>query len=163
MTPILCTVREHVLPSLPASIENSLRVFPQEYVEEEEQTSSNKSLLAFFPSFVSDVYRVLDVILSSTELRGASVHHISISFDMTVTPIAWIIVAYKTGAVILLAKPKITVYDVDLVVDKSDEIASIVDEDYEVIPAVAGYVVDYDAERYAKSIDVPVFNLDLYS
>ena len=150
-----------MLPALPSSIENSLRVYPTSYGEEEEEEKT-KSLLSFFPSFVSDVYRVLDVILSSTELRGAVVQHISLNFDMTITPTAWIVVAYRSGSIILLARPKISVNDVDLVIDKSDEIASMVDDDYEVIPAVAGYVIDYDAERYAKSIDVPVFNLDLY-
>jgi len=121
----------------------------------------SQSSLEYFPSFISDVYRVLDIIVSSTEIRGAKVQHISISFDMSIIPTAWIIVAYSSGAIVLLAKPKISVGDVDLVVDKTDDIAAAVEEGYEVIPAIAGYVIDYDAERYAKSIDIPVFNLDV--
>ena len=142
-----------------ATLYKALEAFP--YNSEPEEENTKEGLKDYFPSFISDVYRVLDVIVSSTELRGAKLHHVSLSIDVSLIPSAWVVVAYSTGAIILLAKPKIALRDVDLVVDKSDEIASAVEENYEIIPAVAGYVIDYDAEKYAKSIDVPVFSLDL--
>ncbi len=130
------------------------------------QTLHNVDVSDVVPSlnnarFARDVYRIVDSIVSGLESRSLNVHHISITFDFETTPHSWALIASDNGAVVLYAKPYIGITDIDLAINRAEEMASATEEDYEVIPAVAGYIIDFDAERYAKSIDVPIFYLDL--
>ncbi|MET1101301.1 MAG: hypothetical protein ABWW69_02320 [Pyrodictiaceae archaeon] len=131
-------------------------------IAENTSPSLEASSKTLFPSFAKDVYRVVDVIIAGSELRGLQVEYLAMNIDLASSlPTAWVFIVSEKGIVVLLARPEISVEDIELTLNKTEELATTLSREVEIVPAVAGYSIDYDAERYARSIDVPVFQLGM--
>ena len=76
------------------------------------------------------------------------------------SPWAHAIIVFDGIVFYLFAKPYIDVYDVDVLVDSISSISGSSSTSV-IVPVVAGYEYSYDAERYAKSIEVEILRLGL--
>ena len=111
--------------------------------------------------FMSDVRTVVNALLLGAGLEGGRFARLveDYSADEGV-PRARVLLVVGDVAFYLYAKPYIDVLDIDVLVDEAGEAAERIGAG-EVVPVAAGYQYTFDAERYAKSIDVEVLRLGL--
>jgi len=112
--------------------------------------------------FMADVRTVINALLLGAGLEGARFRRLIEDYyrGEADIPAAKAIIVFKGFAFYLYAKPFMDVEDVDVLLDLSDAETERLDVE-EVVPVAAAYEFSYDAERYAKSIDVELIRLGL--
>ncbi|BES81986.1 hypothetical protein [Pyrodictium abyssi] len=110
--------------------------------------------------FMADVRTVVEAFVLGGRLEGARLLRIVEDYGVDDIPYARALVAFEGVAFYLYAKPYMDVGDIDVLVDEAGELAEKL-ENTEVVPVAAAYQFSYDAERYAKSIDVEAVRLGL--
>jgi hypothetical protein len=141
---------EHVFASLAQTLGTA--------AGEEEAPAQGVSLIRF----MADVRTVVNALLLGAGLEGARFRRLVEDYSRGEAglPAARALVVLEGFAFYLYAKPYIDVEDIDLLVDEAGEAAERHGVE-EVVPVAAGYELSYDAERYAKSIDVEIIRLGL--
>lgn len=141
-------VEEHVAASLAHSIGAT----------EPEEVTHHISLIRF----IADVRTVVNALLLGAGLEGARFRRLLEDYyrGEADLPAAKVTIVLDGFAFYLYAKPYIDVEDVDVLVDEAGEEAERLGVE-EVVPVAAGYEFSYDAERYAKSIEVETIRLGL--
>ncbi|WP_143522147.1 hypothetical protein [Pyrodictium delaneyi] len=110
--------------------------------------------------FMADVRTVVEAFVLGGRLEGARLLRIVEDYGVDEIPYARALVMFEGIAFYLYAKPYIDVGDVDVLADEVGELAEKL-ENTEIVPVAAAYQFSYDAERYAKSIDVETMRLGL--
>ncbi|KSW12008.1 hypothetical protein CF15_04270 [Pyrodictium occultum] len=110
--------------------------------------------------FMADVRTVAEAFVLGGGLEGARLLRIREDYRMGEIPRARVLVEFEGLVFYLYAKPYIDVEDVDVLVDEAGELAERLGA-AEVVPVAAAYQFSYDAERYARSIDVETVRLGL--
>jgi len=112
--------------------------------------------------FMADVRTVVNALLLGAGLEGAKFRRLLEDYhrgDADI-PAAKALIVFRGFAFYLYAKPFIDVEDVDVLLDQAGEEAEKLGVE-EIVPIAAAYEFSYDAERYAKSIDVELIRLGL--
>jgi hypothetical protein len=111
--------------------------------------------------FISDVRTVINALILGGRMEGAKFKRLTEEYGIDEgSPWARAIIVFDGIVFYLLAKPYIDVYDVDVLVDSISSISESPSTSV-IVPVVAGYEYSYDAERYAKSIEVEILRLGL--
>ena len=111
--------------------------------------------------FMSDVRTVVNALLLGAGLEGGRFARLVEDYSVEEgVPRAKVLLVVGDIMFYLYAKPYMDVLDIDVLVDEAGEAAERIGAG-EVVPVAAGYQYTFDAERYAKSIDVEVLRLGL--
>ncbi|BEP17727.1 hypothetical protein PYJP_10790 [Pyrofollis japonicus] len=110
--------------------------------------------------FMDHVRTVTTAFIIAGRLEGARLIRVVEDYGFSETMWARVIVWFDGVVFYIYAKPYIDVPDVDLLVDDAAEIAEKLGENH-VVPVGAAYEYSFDAERYAKSIEVELVHLGL--
>lgn len=108
-------------------------------------------------NFVSTLQWLLYVFKVGLELEGDEVKDIVVFYSKDLWSAIAIIVSLDR-VFILYAKRHLRVNDVDRVIDLAGEVGEAY-PDHEVVPVLASYTCDVDAEKYAYSLDIPILTL----
>lgn len=142
-------VEEQILNSLVSTIPAT----------ESGETSHTKTLSLI--RFISDVRTAINALILGGRMEGAKFKRLTEEYGVDEgSPWARAIIVFDGIVFYLLAKPYIDVYDVDVLVDEISSIPGSSSTSV-IVPVVAGYEYSYDAERYAKTIEVEVLRLGL--
>jgi len=112
--------------------------------------------------FMADVRTAVNALLLGAGLEGARFTRLLEDYRRGEAglPAAQAVLVFQGFAFYLYAKPFIDVEDVDVLVDEAGDWAEKLGVE-EVVPVAAAYEFSYDAERYAKSIEVELIRLGL--
>ncbi len=108
-------------------------------------------------SFVASVQWLLYVFKLGLDLEGVSVVEAHVFYDDDSLRVLAVLVA-RERVFVIYAKPHITVKDVDDLTDLLEAVGEAY-PDHTLIPVLASYTIDIDAERYAFSLDIHVLSL----
>ena len=146
-------VEEHVFASLAASLGEA-----STGAEGAAEPHHGLSMIRF----MADVRTVVNALMLGAGLEGARFKRLVEDYARGEAglPAARALLVLEGLAFYVYAKPYIDVEDVDVLVDEAGEAAERLGVE-EVVPVAAAYEFSYDAERYAKSIEVELVRLGL--
>lgn len=108
--------------------------------------------------FMDHVRTVTTAFMLGGRLEGARLIRVIEDYGFTDTLWARVILWFDGLVFYIYAKPYVDVGDIDVLVDEAGEMAEKLGEE-QVVPVAAAYEYSYDAERYAKSIEVEIVRL----
>ncbi len=111
--------------------------------------------------FMDDVRTVVNAVLLGAGLEGARFKAMVEEMGRSDADLPWakVVLVFEGYVFYIHAKVFMDVEDIDVLADEAGEIA----EKYnaEVVPLAAAYEYTYDAERYARSIEIETLRLGL--
>jgi len=125
-----------------------------------EETSAEEPEAPLFSPyrFMEHVRTVTTAFMFGGRLEGARLIRVIEDYGFSESLWARVILWFDGIVFYVYAKPYIDVGDIDVLVDEASEMAEKLGED-QVVPVAAAYEYSYDAERYAKSIEVEIVRL----
>lgn len=143
-------VEERVLDSLESLASTPLGV------SEESESLGLFSLM----KFAGDVQAAVNALIMAGRLEGARLRRLMVRYEAGQEAFwAHAMIVFEGFTFYLYAKPYIEVHDVDYVADTVARTAESTSD--KIVPIIAGYTYSYDAERYAKSIEIELLKLGL--